>query len=300
MVFVTEHARPGHPRHARHCGCHAAAGYPYGTSDRRVARPASLARAEVLVLCQRAEARWGGWDRSCRPCPRTYPRSERDQSRDPSLRPRYSSRPSAVLRSPRTPAAQRWISPLAYTSHLALTRAMQTGLSCSVPLHARVLRPIPRRDPSRVHLRTRTRGTWPSPRHDRLGSRIVNLSRLQVSLDVAARVLASSVEALDTPLGPPASRSVPGVCYSALRRLPRRDSHPLETNSVKRTMSCLLRHDAPCQYFISIRVAPATLHNCPDAERTERRPRSSLLFLNWFVPLFSAPDNCGRCRFAFA
>ena len=44
--------------------------------------------------------------------------------------------------------------------------------------------------------------TWPSPRHDRLGSRIVNLSRLQASLDVAARGLAPSVEALDTPLGP--------------------------------------------------------------------------------------------------
>ena len=43
----------------------------------------------------------------------------------------------------------------------------------------------------------------------------------------------------------------PGACYSALRRLPRRDSHPLETRSVqtpdslarspsasRRTMSC--------------------------------------------------------------
>jgi hypothetical protein len=25
--------------------------------------------------------------------------------------------------------------------------------------------------------------------------------------------------------------------------------HPLETNSVKPTMTCLLRHDAPCGYF---------------------------------------------------
>ena len=38
---------------------------------------------------------------------------------------------------------------------------------------------------------------------------------------------------------------MPGVCYSALRRLPRRDLHPLETNSVKQTMRCLLLHDAP-------------------------------------------------------
>ena len=38
---------------------------------------------------------------------------------------------------------------------------------------------------------------------------------------------------------------MPGVCYSALRRLPRRDLHPLETGSVKQTMSCLLLHDAP-------------------------------------------------------
>jgi hypothetical protein len=35
-----------------------------------------------------------------------------------------------------------------------------------------------------------------------------------------------------------------GVCYSALRRLLRRDSHPLEMNGAKQTMLCLL-HDAP-------------------------------------------------------
>jgi hypothetical protein len=109
-----------------------------------------------------------------------------------------------------------------------------------------VLRPVPRRDLPPVHLRTETRETWPSPRHDRLGSRIVNLSRLQASRDVAARGLASSVEACDTPLGPPGSRLMPGVCYSALRRLPRRDLHPLETNSVRQAMY-LPRHDAPCR-----------------------------------------------------
>src|SRR5438477_233696 len=81
------------------------------------------------------------------------------------------------------------------------------------------------------------------------GPRIVNLSRLQASPDVAARVLAPSVEALDTPLGPPVSRPMPGVCYSALRRLPRRDLHPLEMNSVKQTSFRLLRHDAPWWRF---------------------------------------------------
>ena len=192
----------------------------------------SLAQVEVVVRCQRALARRGSWDRSCRPCPDTYPRSERDQSRDPSLPPRSSTRRSAVLRSPRTPAAHHSISPSAYTSGGTLTRAAQTGLSCSVPLRAHVLRPIPRRDLWR-DLRTETPQTWPSPRHDRLGSRVVNLSRLQASLDVVARVLAPSVEALDTPLEPPTSRSESGVCYSALRRLPRRDWHPLETNGRK-------------------------------------------------------------------
>ena len=87
---------------------------------------------------------------------------------------------------------------------------------------------------------------WPSPGHDRFGSRVVTVSRLQASYDIAARVLASSVEAFDTPLGPPGSHPMPGVCYSALRRLPRRDLHPLETNSVTQALFCLRRHDAPC------------------------------------------------------
>jgi hypothetical protein len=73
----------------------------------------------------------------------------------------------------------------------------------------------------------------------------VTLSRLQASRHVAARVLAPSEEALDTPLGPPTSQPLAGVCYPALRRLPRRDLHPLEMNSVKQTSVRLLRHDAP-------------------------------------------------------
>ena len=105
--------------------------------------------------------------------------------------------------------------------------------------------PHTRRAPARVHLRTGAHGTSSSPRHDRLDARVVNLTRLQASLHVAARGLAPSEEALDTPLGPRDSRHASGVCYSALRRLPRRDLHPLEKNSVKRASVCLLRHDAP-------------------------------------------------------
>ena len=71
------------------------------------------------------------------------------------------------------------------------------------------------------------------------------MSRLQASLHVAARGLAPSEEASDTPLGPRPSPVVPGVCYSALRRLPRRDLHPLEKNSVTQPVSRPRRHDAP-------------------------------------------------------
>jgi hypothetical protein len=170
-------------------------------------------------------------------------RPRRAPRRDPSLPSRCSSRGSSLLRSPRTPAAHGSLSPSAYTSRAALTRAAQTGLSCSVPLRVRVLRPIPRRDLPRV-LRTETRQTWPSPRHDRLGSRIVNVSRLQASRNVAARGLAPSVEALDAPLGPPGSLPMPGACYSALRRLPRRDLHPLETNDKMTALARSHRHDA--------------------------------------------------------
>jgi len=112
-------------------------------------------------------------------------------------------------------------------------RAAQTGLSCSTSLRACVLRPLPRRDLLR-DFRIRAQQAWPSPRHDRLGSRIVNLTRLQASRDVAARVLAFSVETFDTPLEPQDSHPALGVRYSALRRLPRRDLHPLEEGSVER------------------------------------------------------------------
>src|SRR5262249_16503661 len=142
------------------------------------------------------------------------------------------------------PAAPRSISPVAYTSRAAPTRAAQTGLSCSVRLPVRVLRSVPRRDFPRVHLRTGTREAWPSPGHERLGSRLVNVTRLQASRDVAAGGLAPSVEAFDTPLGPRESLHASGVCYSALRRLPRRDLHPLESNDRTAALARSRRHDA--------------------------------------------------------
>jgi hypothetical protein len=99
----------------------------------------------------------------------------------------------------------------------------------------------------------------PSPRPDRLGPRIVSLSRLQDSRHVAARVLASCCAALaashafDTRLQPSGSLPLLRVCYSALRRFPRRDVHPLDHPSMTsgsrslRPRGVYRLHDAPCQ-----------------------------------------------------
>jgi hypothetical protein len=212
-------------RHACRCG-HTT----HGSGAPVAAWPRSTVGVAIGALCRWTRVHRGDWNRSGRSCPRACLRGRRCPRRDPSLPARCSSRGSALLRSPRTPAAPRSISPVAYTSRAAPTRAAQTGLSCSVRLPVRVLRSFPRRAPACVHLRTGARRMSSSPRHDRFDARVVNLTRLQASRDVAARGLAPSVEALDTPLGPPGSRPTPGVCYSALRRLPRRDLHPLETN----------------------------------------------------------------------
>src|SRR6266545_243180 len=231
-------------RHACRCGR-----TMHGSVGPAAAWPRSTVDVAIGALCRGTRVPRGGWNRSSRSCPRASLVCRHCPRRDPSLHPRYSSQASSLLRSPRTPAAPRSFSPSAYTSRAAATTAAQTGLSCSVPLRAHVLRPLPRRDLLGGRLRTEAQQTWPSPRHDRLGSRVVNLTRLQASLHVAARVLASSVEACDTPLGPQDSRPAPGVCYSALRRLPRRDLHPLEMDSVKQTTTRPLRHDAPCGDF---------------------------------------------------
>ena len=183
-------------RHACRCGPSV-----HGSDDPVAAWPPSRVGVAIGALCRRTRVRRGGWTvcghalaRTCahRHCPR----------KDPSLPARCSSRGSSLLRSPRTPAAPRSLSPVAYTSRAAPTRAAQTGLSCFVRLRVRVLRSVPRRAPVRVRLRTGAHRMSSSPRHDRFDARVVNLTRLQASRDVAARGLAPSVEASDTPLGP--------------------------------------------------------------------------------------------------
>src|SRR5229473_3214435 len=121
----------------------------------------SIAAEFVLAPCRRAIARGGGWTERSRSCPSAYRLLQRNQSRGPSLRPRSSARSSSVLRPPRTPAARRSTSPSAYTSDLAPTWAVQTGLSCSSPSLDRVLLPLPRRDPARR--RRYSRWMWSSP-----------------------------------------------------------------------------------------------------------------------------------------
>ena len=156
--------------------------------------------------------------------------------RGPSLPARYVARRSPVLRPPRTPAALQPTSPSAYTTGLCPTQAGQTGLSCSAPTcDARAAARTPERPDGYP-------GTGPAGhglRRDMSGSAlpIVTLTRLQRSLHAAARALAPSKEALDTPLSPPTSPRRTGACYPALRRLPGRDSHPLACHSFQ---------DAPC------------------------------------------------------
>ena len=246
---VSPVSTPPTGRHSGGCGQTA-----HGSGDPATAWPPRTAGVGVVALCPQAQACRGIWDRTCRPCPRAYPLHRPYHRRDPPLPPRCSPWRSQVLLSPRTPAAQRPISPSVYTGHLAATTAAQTGLSSSAPILPRVLLPLPRRDPPRFLLRPSARRTWPSRRHDPLGSLVVNLTRLQDSLHVAARVLAPSVEALDAPLGTRGSLPAPGACYPALRCLPGRDSHPLDRCSPKALAHVGHGHsleDAPCLWILS-------------------------------------------------
>jgi hypothetical protein len=59
----------------------------------------------------------------------------------------------------------------------------------------------------------------------------VTLTRLQDSLDVAARTLAPSKEAFDTTLCPSGSHPQTVACYRGIRLLPGRDFHPLVQHS---------------------------------------------------------------------
>lgn len=82
------------------------------------------------------------------------------------------------------------------------SRLPSPTVSCSGPDHAHVPSSVPRQDPEGRPWNKAPR-TWPSPRHDRLGSHAVAVTRLQGSLNATARVRAPSKEALDTPLSPP-------------------------------------------------------------------------------------------------
>jgi hypothetical protein len=208
----------------------------------------------VVGLSRPALAGRGCWKRFRASCPHPYLQLKHPLTRGPSLQPRSSSRPSPVLRPPRTPAALRPLSHSAYAVGLCRTSAAQTGLSCSALLLQRVLLPLPRR--ASLPIRTREERAWPSPRHARLGARVVSLTRRQASLDVAARVVAplarlSSLRAFDTALHQSASRPQVAVCYRALRRLPGRDFHPLDQCSVAPPLQSLALplalslHDAP-------------------------------------------------------
>lgn len=179
--------------------------------------------------------------------PSRFPSSPTRPPQDPSLRTRCSSRPSSVLRPPRTSAARRSTSPSAYTSRLVATTTSQSDLPCSAPLLQPVLRPLPRRDRVLVLLRTAEHAVLPSPGHERLGSLSLNLSRLQASLDFAARVVAPSKEAFDVQLQQHPSLHALWTCYPALRRLPVWDSHPLEMCSLRPHFLAVAssRHGAP-------------------------------------------------------
>ena len=161
-----------------------------------------------------------------------------------------------------------------------MTTAAQTDLSCSVMLLARVLLPIPRRDPRRALVLA----TWmlPSPRNDRLGSRIVRLSGLQASLHVAARVLASrcaafaALRAFDARLQPSGSLPLLRACYSALQRFPRRDFRPLDHHSVTSVSAgassagSFRLHDAPSRNATSTDARPAS----PPIDSSRTGPKS--------------------------
>lgn len=95
---------------------------------------------------------------------------------------------------------------------------------------------------------------------------------------VAARVLAPSVEAFDAPLGPRGLPHQSGACYRALRRLPGRDSHPLETCSLRSLpypangARDRARHGAPCPWTLLSSSSPDAMHST-EARLHRRRSR---------------------------
>jgi hypothetical protein len=169
---------------------------------------------------------------------------------------------------------------------------------------------LPRRDST--HVPVPVRQASPSPSNERLGSRVVHLSRLQASLHVAACVLAPSEEALDAPLGTLGSLRVPGACYPALRCLPGRVLHPLEKCGVQLQSLAWpdskppLRHVAPSAFDDKPRekraVKRATARSvCAPARDTRARNRRIRLALFDRVlrrrRFGDAAQAAGRCRF---
>ncbi len=191
----------------------------------------STACVAVVALC-----RWGLW--ALRPRPRTYlhPQTRSKQGSFPPphcLRLRRYDDPLGL------PLGTTRFRALRLYPSLCPTWAAEEGLSCSARLLRYVPPSLPRGGPARVPERARC--LLPSPRHDRLGPPKLlsddNLTRLaRRSLRVAARSSAPSLFhlAFDAPLGTRGSPREPGACCSALRRLPRRDSHPLETRDLRR------------------------------------------------------------------
>ena len=119
---------------------------------------------QLAHFVDRRTADRGDWNRTCRSCPRACLRRSTVTTAGTLRSSRVVRREARRYYDPLgRPLRTHSLSPSAYTSRAAPTRAAQTGLSCSVPLRARVLRPLPRRDLRHVHLRTEASQTWPSP-----------------------------------------------------------------------------------------------------------------------------------------
>lgn len=165
--------------------------------------------------------RWGCW--ASRPCPHTFPRRGRDETRAPSLRRVCPARPHRYneplgLPPGTAPFHHRLIEAafarrgrrggsLLFRARLSLRAVLLTpGVSCAPPVLARAV----------CCLRRDMTGSAAPP----FGS---YLTRLQGSLDVRpatsppSRTPYSARRASDAPLGPQESLPAPGACYATPR-----------------------------------------------------------------------------------
>src|SRR5712691_2806014 len=159
------------------------------------------------------------------------PRYGHDQSRALSLQ--RLSPPSSLLWAPRTPSRHSRISRSAYTRCLRPTWAVEEGLPSSASGCPCVLSSIPRKRPASL----RSSDAVCCLRRDMIGSatspfRFLSHEAAKFTLSHWARRFAPlardhtasaglSTLRIDAP-----SLTTSGACYAALRRLPRRDSHP--------------------------------------------------------------------------